>query len=154
MNLNYRIFVKMVSEPVNLQEKNFTEHQGGALKPVERVFVVFFGSFYSMSQPSRLWLVSDMNAVLNGCCIIHNMIVYARRTTSTGTSNIRFKMEETVPLKVCFVTSPEVTYHQASLWRWYVHGIKNSDCSVHTFASIGSSSRSTSNLSCSRWAPC
>jgi hypothetical protein len=81
----YRVWISSISAPKDLKGKTVAKQHEGIRKSVERVFGVFFKRFRMLALPCRLWFKEDMVATVQACCIIHNMIVRARRSTYTGT---------------------------------------------------------------------
>ncbi len=64
-----------MGEPVTNIDGNFAIHQEAARKDVEQGFGVLKVKFLSLSHPVQLHHVDDTFYLVNGCIILHNIMV-------------------------------------------------------------------------------
>ena len=67
----------------NRAQYMYTKTQSAVRSCVERVFGVLLQRFGIISRPGRLWLSTDMNAILKTCAIIQNIITEERKAYYT-----------------------------------------------------------------------
>ena len=71
-------FVKTISEPTTLAEKQYVAWQESARKDVERAFGVFKRKFKYVSSPVEEHHREDINDVTEACLLLHNWMVMER----------------------------------------------------------------------------
>jgi Plant transposon protein len=108
--------------------KFFAKHYEGARKSVERVFGILFKRFRILHRPSRLLYKEDIWDVVRTCCILHNMIVRARRSKYTGTRLVRFAEDETrPPADIRRKDTPRTRKQQIDRWSDLSDGIESAE---------------------------
>ena len=80
----YKIFVRTISDPINIAQSRYTRRVAAARSCVERVFGVLLKQFGILRVPGRLWYSTNMTSVLRACIVIHNMVVATRKGTYMG----------------------------------------------------------------------
>jgi hypothetical protein len=71
----WSIFINSVNGLETEMEKLFSKQQEGARKDVERVFSVLCDKFQILKRTFRGWDIGDINATVECCIILHNMVV-------------------------------------------------------------------------------
>ena len=71
-------FVRTISDPVGIVEKNFAKWQESARKDIERAFGVLQGEFKIVSKPLQAMQPDVIGAIMSTCLICHNMNVEDR----------------------------------------------------------------------------
>lgn len=73
------IFVTGFSVPNNPVDKNFTHWQESIRKDIERAFGVLQARWGILTKPGRVWKKSFLDAIVECCVILHNMIIEDER---------------------------------------------------------------------------
>ena len=68
-------FVKAISNPITLVDREFTGWQESYRKSIERAFGVMEKKFHYLFHPVQTYTVGDIGDVVGGCIILHNMMV-------------------------------------------------------------------------------
>ena len=71
-------FVKAISNPITLIDREFTKWQESYRKGIERSFGVMEMKFHYLCHPVQTYTVKDIGDVAGGCIILHNMMVDQR----------------------------------------------------------------------------
>jgi hypothetical protein len=71
----WAIIVKTNSHPVNVKDQTFATAHESTRKDVERTFDVLRSKFWIIQNSCRMWSLKDMNTIICGCIILHNMIL-------------------------------------------------------------------------------
>ena len=71
-------FVKAISNPITLIDREFTAWQENYRKAIERAFGVMERKFHYLCHPVQTYTVKDIGEVVGGCIILHNMMVDQR----------------------------------------------------------------------------
>ena len=74
----YSRFVKGLSQPIFMNQKNFTKWQEGARKDIERAFGVLKQTWQFMDRPIRMLDLENITKRVGTCIILHNMLVQDR----------------------------------------------------------------------------
>ena len=74
-------FVKTVRNPVGEADCHFAKRQELVRKYVERAFGVLQARWAVVRYPCLSWSPEEMNAIMNACIIMHNMIIEDERPT-------------------------------------------------------------------------
>ncbi|ETP03402.1 hypothetical protein F441_19628 [Phytophthora nicotianae CJ01A1] len=75
----WSVFVKSIEKPIDKKRKNYSKHQEGCRKDVERTFGVIQARWRILDTPCELWSTAKMDKVMHACIIMHNMIVEDER---------------------------------------------------------------------------
>jgi hypothetical protein len=73
--LSWATLVKSISQPMGNKNKYFAKAQEAARKDVERAFGVLQSRFAIVRGAARMWDTETLGDIMNGCVIMHNMIV-------------------------------------------------------------------------------
>jgi hypothetical protein len=71
----WAVFINTLSAPVTEKHKKFAAYQEGRRKDIERCFGVLQAKWAILHKPCRLWHQYDIELIIKGCVILHNMII-------------------------------------------------------------------------------
>ena len=71
-------FLRAISVPRILMDRNFTSQHDGWRKDIERAFGVIEKKFHCLTHPIQLFYMDDIYFLVGGCIVLHNMMVEER----------------------------------------------------------------------------
>jgi hypothetical protein len=71
--------VKTKSHPMNVKDQTLVTAHESTRKDVEKTFGVLRSKFWIIQNSCGMWSLKDLNTIIRGCIILHNMILEDER---------------------------------------------------------------------------